>query len=495
MENTQVYDVRSGKAISVSESNEQQRNWDDQMWDRKAHENGANYDRTRAHLNFEITKGAVVQPIDTSRSITQKMWESLNSRGIDPYKKRYSKNRIFLAKMIFQGSRTMMHKIAFGDQLVDLTRGADNSHIKRSKDIEDWAKDIYNYVSKKYGEENIVGFYVHLDEVCPHIHCSVLPVTPDNELQYNYWFSGGNREESSRLFREEHDRIAAINAKWGLKRGQSIKETGAKHRSTEEYRREAAHLESEVESLKGRKRESLSELDALYQEMNTLKRKIRSFTTMVVNLERQREDIEGQIADIKKILGASPDMPNEELAAKMNELNMVLASVVEKLESKQAALEQAQKDLDSVRAEKDIMLALKNQLQKQNTETLDNIEKRDRYNLNRESNALISGAFSRILPTLSASQRQSIFTTTDGIFDASLLQVIASRTVEVVNCAALLYQGFIESATTYAESCGGGGGPGGGWRKKDDEDDLMWKRRCLGQAAKMVGSRGVKRKR
>lgn len=111
MENTQVYDVRSGKAITVSESNEQQRNWDDQMWDKKAHENGANYDRTHAHLNFEITKGAVVQPIDTSRSITQKMWDSLNSRGIDPYKKRYSKNRIFLAKMIFQGSHSMMHKI------------------------------------------------------------------------------------------------------------------------------------------------------------------------------------------------------------------------------------------------------------------------------------------------------------------------------------------------------------------------------------------------
>lgn len=495
MENAQVYDVHSGKAITVSESDEQQRNWNDQMWDRKAHENGANYDRTRAHLNFEIAKGGVVQPIDTSKSITQKMWESLNSRGIDPYKKRYNKNRIFLAKMIFQGSRSMMHKIAFGEQQVDLTRGADNSHITRTKDIENWAKDIYDYVAKKYGEENIVGFYVHLDEVCPHIHCSVLPVTPDNELQYNYWFSGGNRQESSKLFREEHDRIAAINAKWGLKRGQSIRETGAKHRTTEEYRREAAQLENEVESLKGKKQESMSELDALYQEMNTLKRKIRSFTTMITNLEKQRDDIEGQIADIKRILGASPDMPNDELAAKMNELNQLLSSVVSKLESKQAALEQAEKDLEAVRAEKDIMLALKNQLAKQNIATLDNIEKRDRYNLNMESSAIISSAFSRILPTLSASQRQSLFSTTDGIFDSSLLQVIASRTVEVVNCAALLYQGFIDHATTYAESCGGGGSPCGGWRKKDDEDDLMWKRRCLGQAAKMIGSKGIKRKR
>ena len=42
----------------------------------------ANYDPTRASLNFEVTKGGVVQPIDKSKSIAQKMAENLAARGI-----------------------------------------------------------------------------------------------------------------------------------------------------------------------------------------------------------------------------------------------------------------------------------------------------------------------------------------------------------------------------------------------------------------------------
>ena len=37
-----------------------------------------------------------------------------------------------------------MHRLAFGNQTVDLEYGADNSAITRCKDIEEWAKDIYS---------------------------------------------------------------------------------------------------------------------------------------------------------------------------------------------------------------------------------------------------------------------------------------------------------------------------------------------------------------
>lgn len=45
------------------------------------------------------------------------------------------KQRI-LAQMIFGGSRDRMLEIAFGNQEVDFTKGADNSHLTRSNDIE-----------------------------------------------------------------------------------------------------------------------------------------------------------------------------------------------------------------------------------------------------------------------------------------------------------------------------------------------------------------------
>ena len=69
--------------ISNSESNEQQRKWSENLWDKKAKDSLANYDPSRAHLNFEVTKGGKVQPIDISKSIQQKMDEILLARGIN----------------------------------------------------------------------------------------------------------------------------------------------------------------------------------------------------------------------------------------------------------------------------------------------------------------------------------------------------------------------------------------------------------------------------
>ena len=72
----------STESISKSESNEQQRNWSTKLWDKKSRDSLANYDPTRAHLNFEVTKGGKVQPIDKSKSIDEKMNDILRSRGI-----------------------------------------------------------------------------------------------------------------------------------------------------------------------------------------------------------------------------------------------------------------------------------------------------------------------------------------------------------------------------------------------------------------------------
>lgn len=49
------------------------------MGERHAH---GNYDRSRERLNFEITKGGKIRPIDTSVSIPKRMVASLAERGI-----------------------------------------------------------------------------------------------------------------------------------------------------------------------------------------------------------------------------------------------------------------------------------------------------------------------------------------------------------------------------------------------------------------------------
>lgn len=71
------------------------------------------------------------------------MSEILRDRGIkDPNEGLEEPRFRTVANFIFGGSRERMTELAFGDQKVDLTHGADNSHLHRCKDIEDWAKFI-----------------------------------------------------------------------------------------------------------------------------------------------------------------------------------------------------------------------------------------------------------------------------------------------------------------------------------------------------------------
>lgn len=79
----QVLDIRPGKGMSVGQSDEHQRNWTEKGWD-WATKHG-NYDRSREHLNFEVVKGGIIQPVDKSRTITGRMADNLRERGItDP---------------------------------------------------------------------------------------------------------------------------------------------------------------------------------------------------------------------------------------------------------------------------------------------------------------------------------------------------------------------------------------------------------------------------
>lgn len=486
----QVIDIQSSSGITVNQSDEHQRNWDDQKSEKMAHSDGRNLDRSRSHLNFEITKGGVIQPVDCSVSITERMRRTLAERGIeDPNSKRKVKNIRTMINFIFGGSRERMRELAFGDQKVDFdNRDADNSHVSRCKDIEDWAKDIYDFVCRKYGEQNIVGFYVHCDESNPHVHCSVLPITPDNKFSWKYWF-GYTMEEGIRKLDELHSSLAEVNAKWGLLRGEDIHKTGAKHVSIEDYRREAMKIERKIEDGK-------SELQKVYAEINLCKKKIKSFETMIANLTAQKEDLEKEIDEIRSRLNASPDASNDELIQKLAELNAVLKDVTAKIDSRRRDLELVKKQLLDAQEEKDKLNRLNETLRNHSTEKLNAMEDHTRMEMTNIGMSALSKGFTDLLPTLSSSQLQKFSDSSgDNSFDLETLNTIAERTEEVVSCAMLLFFGFVDKATNYCESHGGKSSPGTGWGRDDDEDDERWRRRCMAKAAHMMGGHSRSRKR
>ena len=61
------------------------------------------------------------------------------------------------------------------------------------------------------------------------------------------------------------------------------------------------------------------------------------------------------------------------------------------------------------------------------------------------------------------------------------------ETGNIFRTAFLLFAGYVDAATTFAQNCGGGGSaPDQNWGRDKNEDDTLWARRCFRKAREMV---------
>lgn len=188
-----------------------------------------------------------------------------------------------------------MRQLAFGDQKVNYEAGfnEDNLNLKRMPAIEEWVKDIYRFMSDRYGEENIIGFYVHLDEVSPHVHCTLMPIR-DEKFAFKKIFAGSDKYEFSTRMRELHSALAAVNERWGLNRGNAIASDGStRHVSTDEYRRMLTEWSvNTLSDLEDKQRK----IDELRKQIAIAQRRVKGLTTMIENLSAERIQIESENA-------------------------------------------------------------------------------------------------------------------------------------------------------------------------------------------------------
>ncbi len=484
----QVIDFSPSAGITTNQSNEHQRRWSKGNWERAA--KTGNYDITRAKLNFEIAKGGVVQPIDSSVSIRQRMRKTLAERGIvDPNveleRKGKDANRRTVVNFIFGGSRDQMHKLAFGNQVVNLEHGADNSRITRCQDIEEWAKDIYRFACDKWGEENIMGFYVHLDERNPHIHCTLLPINLQNKFAYKEMFAGSDKNEFRERTLRLHDELAIVNEKWGLGRGQSKRETGAHHRSTEEYRaqlhRECNDLEIEIND----KHETLKEL---YADIRKAEKRCKGLTTMVRNLKQQESSLTSQISQLESEL-QSGHGDAADLRRRISDLESKLRSTTSSLADKKSKLKNADRQLAKLQEELQSVYSRKTDAEKEYKEFTAKNREQIRFRL-------MDALFGRnvvdmrsLISTLTPEQKAQ--------FDGEFLMAFAEKPGEIVNCAMYLFAGYLDGAIQFAKTSGGGGGGSDlPWGRDPKEDEREFAYRCLMRAHKLLKStpQQVKRK-
>lgn len=476
----QMMDFKPVKSVDANVSNEHQRNWSNELFERKAKNPDHNYDRSRTDLNFQVGPGGMITPVDKSRRIGDKVEEIIKKHLRPDARVTAISNRAVM--VVFGGNRERMREMAFGSKELNEYEET-NSHLVRQPEIEQWAKDIYGFVCREFGEGNIASFIVHLDETGPHAHCVFVPLTADGRLSSKEVLGGKTKIEAKQHMRDLHTRLAEVNRKYGLDRGDDIHETDARHRSTAEYNRDLHRENARLETLIDDHREQLRQLE---DEIRKSERRVKGLTTMIANLERQEAELNDEIARLESdIENGAGDV--SELRRRIAELEKQLESTGHKLADKRDKLKTADRQLAELQDELDVLIEKRDNAQSDYRELTSKHQEQVRMRLT-------DAVFGRLIVDireLFAAMPSELKADIDGDF----LTAIAEQPNEILKCAMYLFLGYIDGATQFAQSCGGGGTSSElPWERNPDEDDRRFAYRCMMQAHKMLKPTHPRRK-
>ena len=475
----QMMDFKPVKSVAANVSNEQQRNWSDDLFERKAKNPDHNYDRSRTALNFQVGPGGVITVVDKSRRIGDRVEEIIKNHLRPDARVTAISNRAVM--VVFGGNRERMREMAFGSQELNEYEET-NGHLIRQPEIEQWAKDVYGFVCREFGEENVASFIVHLDETGPHAHCVFVPLTADGRLSSKEVLGGKTKIDAKQHMRDLHTRLAEVNRKYGLDRGDDIHETGARHRSTAEYNRDLHRENARLETLIDDNREQLRQLE---DEIRKSERRVKGLTTMIANLERQETELNDEIARLESdIENGAGDV--SELRCRIAELENQLESTGQKLADKRDKLKTADRQLTELQDELDALSEKRDNAEKNFHEFTEKNQEQVRMRLTDAVFGRLVFDIRELFASMPSEQKADIA--------GEFLTAIAEQPNEILKCAMYLFLGYLDGATQFAKSCGGGGDSSLPWGRNPDEDDRRFAYRCMMQAHKMLRPSQPKRR-
>lgn len=359
------------KAMNASLSDENERRDKSKEWfDRTEDSKGTpyHYDWWRRNLNFEIVKGKICPQLSHAIPLHERIQNRLRELGFKNYKVTAKNAPNVCMDFVIGGQRERLREMAFGNQVVNFENSDKrNSYVKRCDEIERWAMDTYKWAAIKYGEENIIGFNVHLDETTPHIHMQVVPVAEKKRRgrvkagqergtvkTVSYAGIVGEKPESLAKYLDDMhtDYHLQVGYKYGLERGTFFddltpeEQARRKNRSKPEYI-EYDNLMNEMDKTKKTYEELKQEYSQLEEQYRMLEKKVKSFTTMLSNLNDQKERLEIDITALEEMR----DTGNEEVEKQLEEKQKLLDGINEKIALRTGQLNDVTEELGKTRKE------------------------------------------------------------------------------------------------------------------------------------------------
>lgn len=343
MKQYQSLNISASASFSTAQGREnERRDWTEETYQAKNKQPGNRYDWSRRHLNFEVMSGKKITTMNgktvyipprivrlgTQRKSLKKRYEQrLKELNFKPWKENAPNQPNTCVDFVLSGDHDRMTEIAFGKPM-DFDWQEDNSWVSLADDpnhpgmkmIETMAMDYYDFLCRKFGEENVIGLECHLDETTPHFHALVIPVAervkrgrvggyeldPDMEgdgkerpehittrqyerlkeeeqsfyrpatpkkvltVSYSHYF-GETKYEESQSFRHWHDMLHdEVNYRWGLERGEDTSlmtvEERKEHRKKNKRQLERERLLALEKAEEAEKKAQESEKKALETE-------------------------------------------------------------------------------------------------------------------------------------------------------------------------------------------------------------------------------------
>jgi len=179
----------------------------------------------------------------------------------------------------------------------------------KKEETETFFKEAYKFLSERYGKENVVSAYVHMDEVTPHIHFAFVPVVKDKKK--NILKVSAKELIDKRELQTFHKDLSEHMEKiFGRDIGILNEATKEGNKSIEELRRGTAQKEIEKikEQIKEEQKkaskgiaEKTQEIERANEQINSLKKEQKVWEKKILDIEKIYEDKKLTQKEIEKI--------------------------------------------------------------------------------------------------------------------------------------------------------------------------------------------------
>lgn len=196
-------------------------------------------DSEKAHLNYDLVND---EKIDYNVRINQVINEGLKS------KKKVRKDAVKLAEFLITSDKPFFEKLSPTEQ-------------------KQFFETAYDFLSDRYGKQNLIYATVHNDEKTPHMHVGFVPITEDGRLSAKDFF--GQKLQLVKL-QDDYNQWLKDNG-FDLERGVS---SSRKHIETAKFKvLTAQQMELEVEQKRFELQERIAEIDSDMKDISEIEHK------------------------------------------------------------------------------------------------------------------------------------------------------------------------------------------------------------------------------